>query len=446
MSFDVNKFMEGVIAKNPAEPEFHQAVEEVAVSLAPFLNANPKYEKNKIMERMAEPERVISFRVPWVDDQGEIQINRGYRVEMNSAIGPYKGGVRFAPNVTLGTLKFLAFEQTLKNSLTTLPMGGGKGGADFNGIGKSDAEVMRFCQSFIAELFRHIGPNTDVPAGDIGVGAREVAYMFGMYKKLCNQFDGTFTGKGIPFGGSLMRTEATGYGVMYFAENMLKQKGESVEGKTVVVSGAGNVGTYLIEKVNQLGGKCVTVADPNGYVYVPSGITAEHLEFIKPLWSVYRRPIKDFADEYGFEYRPCRKVWEVPCDIACPTACQNEIVEEDAKMLLQNGCKCVVEAANMPSTKGAVDTFIDAKILFAPSKAANAGGVAVSGLEMSQNSMRYSWSSEEVDQKLYRIMNDIHDMCMTYGKQPDGFVNYVNGANIGGFVKVADAMIAQGVV
>ena len=446
MSFDVNKFMEGVIAKNPAETEFHQAVEEVTLSLAPFIDANPQYAKYKVLERMVEPERVISFRVPWVDDKGEIQINRGYRVQMNSAIGPYKGGLRFAPNVTLGTLKFLAFEQTFKNSLTTLPMGGGKGGADFDGVGKSDNEVMRFCQTFMCELFRHVGEDTDVPAGDIGVGAREVAYLFGMYKKLNNKFTGVLTGKGLSFGGSLIRTQATGYGVIYFAEEMLKRFGDSIEGKTVVASGGGNVGCHLIEKVNQLGGKVVTVADPYGYVYAPDGITPEQVEFIKPLWSVYRRPIKDFATEFGLEYREGRKVWEVPCDIACPTACQNELDENDAKTLLQNGVKMVVEGSNMSSTKGAIDTLLAARVPFSPGKASNAGGVAVSGLEMSQNSMRYNWSSEEVDQKLKQIMSGIHESCVQYGAKEDGSVNYVDGANIGGFVKVADAMIAQGIV
>ena len=447
MSLDVSKFMENVVAKNPAEPEFHQAVEEVIKSLAPFVDANPKYQEQALLERMVEPERVISFRVPWVDDKGQVQVNRGYRVQFNGAIGPYKGGLRFAPNVTQGTLKFLGFEQTFKNSLTGLPMGGGKGGADFNGIGKSDAEVMRFCQAFMSELFRHIGPDTDVPAGDIGVGGREIGFLFGQYKKLVDRYEGVLTGKGLTYGGSLGRTEATGYGVAYFAEHVLKQNGlGDFEGKTVAISGAGNVGCYLIEKVNAMGGKVVTVADPFGYVYVPTGVTAEHLEFLKPLWAVYRRPIKDFATEYGFEYHEGKRAWEVPCDVAIPTACQNEVDGNDAKTLLANGCKAVVEAANMPSTKEAVDTFIAAKIPFAPGKAANAGGVAVSGMEMSQNSMRYNWTKEEVLDKLQGVMLGIHNTCVAHGTKEDGYINYVDGANIGGFVKVADAMLAQGIV
>ena len=447
MSLDVSKFMENVVAKNPAEPEFHQAVEEVIKSLAPFVNANPKYQEQGLLERMVEPERVVSFRVPWVDDKGQVQVNRGYRVQFNSAIGPYKGGLRFAPNVTQGTLKFLGFEQTFKNSLTGLPMGGGKGGADFNGVGKSDAEVMRFCQSFMSELFRHIGPDTDVPAGDIGVGGREIGFLFGQYKKLVDRYEGVLTGKGLTYGGSLGRTEATGYGVAYFAEHLLKKNGlGDFEGKTVAISGAGNVGCYLIEKLNAMGAKVVTVADPFGFVYVPSGVTAEHLEFLKPLWAVYRRPIKDFATEYGFEYREGHRAWEVPCDVAIPTACQNELDGNDAKVLLANGCKAVVEAANMPSTKEAVDTFVEAKVPFAPGKAANAGGVAVSGMEMSQNSMRYNWTKEEVLDKLQGVMLSIHNTCVEHGTKEDGYINYVDGANIGGFVKVADAMLAQGIV
>ncbi len=445
MSFDLQDFMAKVIAKNPGEKEFHQAVEEVVASLVPFINANPRYQEFKILERMVEPERVIMFRVPWVDDKGEIQINRGYRIQMNSAIGPYKGGVRFHPSVNLGILKFLAFEQTFKNALTTLPMGGGKGGSDFDGKGKSDMEVMRFCQAFMNELYRHIGPDTDVPAGDIGVGGREVAYMFGQYKKLANEFTGVLTGKGLQFGGSLVRPEATGYGVIYFADAMLKTKGLDFEGKTVVNSGYGNVGTFLIEKVNQLGGKVVTAADEYGYIYDPDGIKGDKLAFLKTLWTVYRRPVKDYADKFGVEWRAGRKPWEVPCDIACPTATQNELDGEGAKMLLKNGCWCVAEGANMPSTKEAVDAFLAAKILYSPGKASNAGGVSVSGLEMSQNSMRYNWSTEEVDAKLKQIMSDIHATCVEYGTEGD-YVNYVNGANIGGFVKVAEAMIAQGIV
>jgi len=446
MALNVQDFMAQVVAKDPEQKEFHQAVEEVVASLIPFINANPKYATGKILERMVEPERVIQFRIPWVDDKGEIQVNRGYRVQMNSAIGPYKGGMRFSPTVNLGILKFLAFEQTFKNSLTTLPMGGGKGGTDFDGVGKSDNEVMRFCHSLINELYRHIGPDLDIPAGDIGVGAREVGYMFGQYKRLANEFTGVFTGKGRTFGGSLIRPEATGFGTIYFAQEMLKRKGEDFEGKTVVNSGYGNVGTFLIKKVNELGGKVVTVGDPHGYVYVPQGINAEMLEFIEPLWARDRRPVKDFADQFGLEWRPGRKPWEVPCDIACPTATQNEIDGEAAKALIKNGCYCVSEGSNMSSTKEAVDAFIENKILYAPGKAANAGGVAVSGLEMSQNSMRYSWTSEEVDAKLKQIMTGIHATCVEYGRVDADYVNYVNGSNIGGFVKVADAMLAQGVV
>ena len=446
MALELHEFMAKVIAKDPGEKEFHQAVEEVIASLIPFVNANPKYAKAKILERMVEPERVITFRIPWVDDKGEIQINRGYRVQMNSAIGPYKGGMRFSPTVNLGILKFLAFEQTFKNSLTTLPMGGGKGGTDFDGVGKSDEEVMRFCHSLMNELYRHIGPDLDIPAGDIGVGAREVGYMFGQYKKLANEFTGVFTGKGRTFGGSLIRPEATGYGTIYFADAMLKTRGESFEGKTVVNSGYGNVGTHLIRKVNELGGKVVTIGDQNGYVYVPHGITDEMADFIEPLWVRDRRPAKDFADKFGLEWRTGRRPWEVKCDIACPTATQNEINGEDAQALIKNGCWCVAEGSNMSSTKEAVDAFIAAKILYAPGKAANAGGVAVSGLEMSQNSMRYSWTSEEVDAKLKQIMAGIHETCLEYGRVDANYVNYVNGANIGGFVKVAEAMLAQGVL
>ncbi|MCL1975321.1 MAG: NADP-specific glutamate dehydrogenase [Firmicutes bacterium] len=445
MALDLQDFMAKVIAKDPDQKEFHQAVEEVVASLVPYVNAHPKYEKAKILERIVEPERVIQFRIPWVDDKGEIQINRGYRVQMNSAIGPYKGGMRFHPSVNLGILKFLAFEQTFKNSLTTLPMGGGKGGTDFDGVGKSDNEVMRFCQSLINELYRHIGPNLDIPAGDIGVGAREVGYMYGQYRKLANEFTGVFTGKGRTYGGSLIRPEATGYGVIYFADAMLKTKGESFEGKIVVNSGYGNVGTHLIHKVNELGGKVVTIGDQYGYAYVPQGINAEMLDFIEPLWARDRRPAKDFADEFQVEWRAGRRPWEVKCDIACPTATQNEINGDDAKALLNNGCWCVAEGSNMSSTKEAVDAFIEAKILYAPGKASNAGGVAVSGLEMSQNSMRYSWTSEEVDAKLKQIMAGIHETCVEYGKVDD-YVNYVNGANIGGFVKVAESMLAQGII
>jgi len=445
MSLDLQEFMAKVTAKNPGEKEFHQAVEEVVGSLIPFISKNPKYAQYKILERMVEPERTVIFRVPWVDDKGEIQINRGYRIQMNSAIGPYKGGLRFHPSVNLSILKFLAFEQVFKNSLTTLPMGGGKGGSDFDGVGKSDYEVMRFCQSFMTELYRHIGADTDVPAGDIGVGAREVGYLFGQYKRLANEFTGVLTGKGRAWGGSLVRPEATGYGTIYFAEEMLKTKGNSIEGKTIVNSGYGNVGTFLIEKVNQLGGKVVTVADQNGYVYDPDGIKGEKLEFLKPLWTMQRRPVKDFADHFKLEYREGRKPWEVPCDIATPSATQNELDAEGAKALLKNGCTCVAEAANMPCTLEAMDVIKEAKILYSPGKASNAGGVATSGLEMSQNSIRYSWTRDEVDAKLHQIMSDIHATCVEYGREDSNYVNYVNGANIGGFVKVADAMIEQGI-
>ena len=449
MALDVEKFMAKVIADNPAEPEFHQVAQEIIESLAPFVNANPKYLKDGLMERLVEPERVVSFRVPWVDDQGNVQVNRGWRVQFNSAIGPYKGGLRFAPNVTQGTLKFLGFEQTFKNSLTGLPMGGGKGGANFNGIGKSDAEVMRFCQAFMSELYRHVGPDTDVPAGDLGVGGREIGYMFGQYKKLVNRYEGVLTGKGLSFGGSLGRTEATGYGVTMFAQHLLAKNGlGDFEGKKVALSGTGNVGCYLIEKVNSLGGKCVSVADPFGWVSVPDGVNAEQLEYLKPLWAVYRKPIKDFADKFGLQYFEGQRCWgTVECDVAIPTACQNEVDGEDAKALLKHGCKAVVEASNMPCTLEAMHIFQEAKIPMAPGKAANAGGVAVSGMEMSQNSERLSWSKEEVlNDKLEKVMKNIHDTCVEYGTKADGYINYVDGSNIGGFVKVADAMIAQGIV
>lgn len=444
MSFNAQEFMDRIIARNPGETEFHQAVGEVAMTLADFITENPKYEKNKILDRMAEPERAVSFRVPWVDDAGEIQINRGYRVQMNSAIGPYKGGLRFHPSVNLSIMKFLAFEQTFKNGLTTLPMGGGKGGSDFDTIGKSDAEIMRFCQAFMSELFRHIGANLDVPAGDIGVGAREIGYLFGQYKKLKNEFTGVLTGKGIPFGGSAGRTEATGFGGIYFLQEMLKTKGDDIEGKTIANSGYGNVGTFMIEKANELGAKVVTIADQYGYVYDPEGIKGDKLAFVKEQWQVHRLPAKAYADEFKVKWVEGRRPWEVPCDIAIPTATQNELPGEYAEILVKNGCKCVCEIANMPATIEAIKIFQDAKILFAPGKAANAGGVSVSGLEMSQNSMRYNWSAEEIDQKLSGIMKSIHETCVAYGQEGD-YINYVKGANIGGFVKVADAMIAQGV-
>lgn len=441
----VSSFMEQVIAKNPAEKEFHQAVEEVVESLMPFIEKNPKYRKAKVLERIVEPERVILFRVPWVDDKGEIQINKGFRIEMNSAIGPYKGGLRFHPSVNLGILKFLAFEQVFKNSLTTLPMGGGKGGSDFDPKGKSDNEVMRFCQSFMSELFRHIGPNTDVPAGDIGVGGREIGFLYGQYKKLRNAFECVLTGKGISWGGSLIRPEATGYGAVYFADEMLKERGESFDGKTVTVSGSGNVAQYATEKATQLGAKVVTLSDSSGLIYDKEGINEEKLAFVMELKNIKRGRINQYAEKYGCEYMEGKRPWTIPCDIALPSATQNEIDEDDAKELVKNGCVCVSEGANMPSTPEAVGVFLKNKICYGPGKAANAGGVATSGLEMSQNSIRLSWSRKEVDEKLHGIMTAIHEQCAKYGKEGD-FINYVNGANIGGFVKVADAMIDQGVV
>ncbi len=445
MSKDVEIFMEKVKARDPNEPEFHQAVEEVVSSLMPFIKKNPRYQKEKILERLVEPERVIMFRVPWVDDKGNIQVNRGFRIEMNSAIGPYKGGLRFHPTVNLGILKFLAFEQVIKNSLTTLPMGGGKGGADFDPKGKSDAEVMRFCQSFMTELFRHIGHNTDVPAGDIGVGAREIGYLFGQYKKIVNEFTGVFTGKGLTWGGSLIRPEATGYGQVYFAEEMMKAKGDSIEGKVCTVSGSGNVAQYATEKCIQLGAKVVTLSDSNGTIYDPNGFDREKLEYVMELKNVKRGRIKEYATNYKVEYFEGKRPWHIKCDVALPSATQNEIDGDDAKNLVKNGCICVSEGANMPSTPEAIETFLGNKVLYGLGKAANAGGVAVSGLEMSQNSLRLSWSREEVDQRLHGIMKAIHGMCVEYGKEGD-YINYVNGANIAGFIKVADAMIEQGIV
>ncbi|MBN2614630.1 MAG: NADP-specific glutamate dehydrogenase [Bacteroidales bacterium] len=441
----VNDFMAKVIAKNPGEVEFHQAVHEVVESLIPFIEENPQYKEAKVLERMVEPERVIMFRVPWLDDKGTIQINRGYRIEMNSAIGPYKGGLRFHPTVNLGVLKFLAFEQVFKNSLTTLPMGGGKGGSDFDPKGKSDNEVMRFAQSFMTELQRHIGPNTDVPAGDIGVGGREIGFLYGQYKRLRNEFTGVLTGKGLEWGGSLIRPEATGYGAVYFAQEMLATKGDSFKGKVVAISGSGNVAQYATEKVNELGGKVVTLSDSSGYIYDPDGIDAEKLAYVLHLKNVKRGRIKEYADKYGAEYHEGLRPWGVKCDVALPCATQNEVDEEDAKNLIANGCFVVSEGANMPSTPEAILVYEKNKILYAPGKAANAGGVAVSGLEMSQNSMRLSWTREEVDSKLHKIMKDIHAACVKYGTEGN-YVNYVKGANIGGFVKVADAMLAQGVV
>jgi len=440
-----DEFMKHVVAKNPAEKEFHQAVKEVVESIWDFLMENPIYIEARILERIVEPERVIIFRVPWVDDRGEIHVNRGFRVEFNSALGPYKGGLRFHPSVNLGILKFLGFEQIFKNSLTGLPMGGGKGGSDFDPKGKSDMEVMRFCQSFMSELFRHIGPDTDVPAGDIGVGGREIGFLFGQYKRLKNEFTGALTGKGVNWGGSLIRPEATGYGVVYFAEEMLKTIGESIKGKTVAISGSGNVAQHATQKAIQLGAKVVTLSDSNGSIYDPDGIDEEKLNFVFELKNVRRGRIREYAEKYKVEYWENERPWKVKCDIALPCATENEISGEEAKMLVKNGCICVAEGANMPSTPEAIDVFQSAKILFGPGKAANAGGVAVSGLEMTQNSMRLSWTREEVDNKLKEIMRNIHATCVKYGKKGD-YVDYVRGANIGGFIKVADAMIDQGVV
>lgn len=442
----VEQFMSVVKKRNPGENEFHQAVQEVSESLIPFIEEHPKYKYSRILERIAEPERIIIFRVPWLDDKGEVQINRGFRIEMNSAIGPYKGGLRFHPTVNLGILKFLAFEQVFKNSLTTLPMGGGKGGSDFDPKGKSDNEVMRFCQSFMSELFRHIGADTDIPAGDIGVGGREIGFLFGQYKRLRNEFTGVLTGKGIEWGGSLIRPEATGYGVTYFAQEMLATRGETIDGKIVCISGSGNVAQYATEKVTQLGGRVVTLSDSNGFIYDPKGIDTEKLKYVMELKNVKRGRIKEYADNYNVEYFEDKRPWMIKCDIAMPNATQNEINEEEAKLLVKNGCICVSEGANMPSAPGAVEVFLNSEILYGPGKAANAGGVATSGLEMTQNSMRLPWTREEVDERLHMIMKSIHSTCVKYGTREDGYINYVDGANIGGFVKVADAMIAQGVV
>ncbi len=440
----IDAFMTKVKLKDAHEPEFIQAVQEVAEAIIPFMNQNQKYNSSKLLERMVEPERVIMFRVPWLDDDGKVQVNRGFRVEFNSAIGPYKGGLRFHPSVNLGILKFLGFEQVFKNSLTTLPMGGGKGGSDFNPKGKSDNEVMRFCQSFMTELCKHIGPNTDVPAGDIGVGGREIGYMFGQYKRIRNEFTVVLTGKGIKWGGYLIRREATGYGCVYFAQNMLAVKGQSFEGRTVAISGSGNVAQYACEKSTELGAKVVTLSDSSGYIYDASGIDAKKLAFVMQLKNVKRGRIKEYAEKYDCEFHEGRP-WVVPCDIALPCATQNELNSEDAKTLIANGCICVSEGANMPSTPEAIEVFQAAKILFAPGKASNAGGVATSGLEMSQNSTRLSWTRKEVDKKLKQIMKDIHISCVEYGSEGE-YIDYVKGANIAGFVKVADAMLDQGVV
>lgn len=439
--------MEEVKNRNGHEPEFIQAVQEVAETVIPYIAQNEIYNGKNILLRMVEPERLLSFRVAWVDDQGEIHVNRGYRVQMNSAIGPYKGGLRFHPTVNASVLKFLAFEQVFKNSLTTLPMGGGKGGSDFDPKGKSDDEVMRFCHAFMSELCRHIGPNTDVPAGDIGVGAREIGFLFGMYKKMRNEFTGVLTGKGLSWGGSKIRPEATGYGTVYFADSMLKRAGQDFNGKNVVISGSGNVAQYAAEKVLQLGGKVLTLSDSGGYIYDPNGIDAEKLAWVMDLKNNRRGRISEYVDHFpGASYNAGQKPWGVACDVALPCATQNELDGQQAKTLVQNGCIAVAEGANMPSTPEAIALFHETKTLFAPGKASNAGGVATSGLEMSQNSLRISWTREEVDDRLKSIMSDIHDSCIKYGMEEDGFCNYVKGANIAGFVKVADAMLAQGVI
>ncbi|WP_224488475.1 NADP-specific glutamate dehydrogenase [Robertkochia flava] len=447
MDKKIEAFMDEVRLRNAHEPEFLQAVQEVAETVLPYIAEQEIYNGKNILLRMVEPERAIMFRVPWVDDKGEIHVNRGYRIQMNSAIGPYKGGLRFHPTVNMSILKFLAFEQVFKNSLTTLPMGGGKGGSDFDPKGKSDDEIMRFCHSFMAELFRHIGPNTDVPAGDIGVGAREIGFLFGMYRKIRNEFTGVLTGKGLSWGGSLIRPEATGYGTVYFAENMLETRGEKIEGKTVVISGSGNVAQYAAEKVLQLGGKVVTLSDSSGYIYDKEGIDADKLKFVMRLKNEKRGRISEYVKEYpNAEFFEGETPWSVACEVALPCATQNELEGDDAKKLLANGCICVSEGANMPCTPEAVEAFQAKKILFAPGKASNAGGVATSGLEMSQNSLRVSWTREEVDDRLKGIMKNIHTSCIEYGKEEGDYVNYVKGANIAGFVKVADAMLAQGVV
>ncbi len=445
-SAQVAEFMNQVVAKNPGEFEFHQAVREVAESVMPYIDAHPAYREAKILERMVEPERVIMFRVPWLDDRGEIQINRGFRVQMSSAIGPYKGGLRFHPTVTLGVLKFLAFEQVFKNSLTTLPMGGGKGGSDFDPKGKSDNEVMRFCQSFMTELYRHIGPDTDVPAGDIGVGGREIGFLFGQYKRLVDRFCGVLTGKGYGWGGSLLRPEATGYGCVYFAQEMLAARGDSVAGKTALVSGSGNVAQYTVEKLNELGAKPITLSDFDGTIVDPDGIGPEKLAWVMQLKNVRRGRIREYAEHFkGVTYLPKKRPWSVPGQLAFPSATQNEIDVEDADTLVKNGCRLVAEGANMPTVPEGVDVLHEAKVLFAPGKAANAGGVATSGLEMTQNAGMTHWTREEVDRRLQQIMHAIHANCVRYGGGGE-VTNYVRGANIGGFVKVADAMLAQGLV
>lgn len=447
MTNSIKAFVEAVSARDKHEPEFLQAVQEVAEAVIPFMETQIRYQNKLLLERMVEPERTILFRVPWIDDEGKVRINRGYRIEMNSAIGPYKGGLRFHPSVNLSILKFLAFEQVFKNALTTLPMGGGKGGSDFDPKGKSDNEVMRFCQSFMTELSRHIGPNTDVPAGDIGVGGREIGYLFGQYKRLRNEFTGVLTGKGLSYGGSLIRPEATGYGNVYFTQNMLATKNDGLKGKKVVISGSGNVAQFAAEKAIQEGAKVLTLSDSSGFVYDKNGINAEKLAYIMEIKNERRGRISEYVDQYPeAEFHSGKTPWAVQCDVALPCATQNELNGDDAKTLVKNGCICVGEGANMPSTPEAIEVFHQSKILFSPGKASNAGGVATSGLEMSQNSLRLSWTREEVDEKLHGIMNNIHQACVEHGKNKDGYVDYVKGANIAGFVKVADAMLAQGVV
>ena len=440
-------FVRGLIKRNPGEPEFHQAVREVAETVMPFVLEHQEYREAQILERMTEPDRVIIFRVTWEDDRGQIRANRAWRVQFNNSIGPYKGGMRFHPSVTLSVLKFLGFEQTLKNSLTGLPMGGGKGGSNFNPRGKSDREVMRFCQSLMVELHRHIGEDTDVPAGDIGVGGREISYMFGQYKRLANRFTGILTGKGLAFGGSLVRTEATGFGCVYFCENMFNHRGDSLKGKTCVVSGSGNVAIYTAEKASELGAKVVTFSDSSGFVHDPQGIDEDKLAFVKDLKEVRRGRISEYAENFnGVSFHPDQRPWSVPCEVAFPCATQNELNGDEAKTLLQNGVVAVCEGANMPTELEGAHAFVEAGILFGPAKAANAGGVAVSGLEQSQNALRLSWSRTEIDERLHGIMQDIHDKCVQFGEQPDRAVNYVKGANLAGFVKVADAMLAYGAV
>ncbi|MEM7337272.1 MAG: NADP-specific glutamate dehydrogenase [Actinomycetota bacterium] len=442
----LDRFMAGLVKRNPGEPEFHQAVREVAETLVPVVLERPEYDKAQILERLTEPDRVVIFRVTWEDDAGAIRANRAWRVQFNNSIGPYKGGLRFHPSVNLSILKFLGFEQILKNSLTTLPMGGAKGGSNFNPKGKSDREVMRFCQSLMTELHRHIGEDVDVPAGDIGVGAREISYLFGQYKRLENRFTGILTGKGLAFGGSLVRTEATGYGAVYFLQHMLAQAGDGIAGKTAVVSGAGNVALYAAEKLDQLGAKVLTLSDSGGFIHDPDGIGGEKLEWVKELKEVRRGRISEYVEQFGGTYHQGERPWNVPCDLAMPCATQNELSGADARTLVANGVRAVAEGANMPTELDGVDAFLDAKVLFGPGKAANAGGVAVSGLEQSQNALRISWTRDEVDSKLGDIMASIHEQCVTHGRQPDGYVDYVRGANVAGFLKVADAMLAYGAV